>query len=125
MNPDQEHYREALPEEAIDYTQETPRPGLLDVVKIDNRWAQVYGGGNIVKFLDDNSYHPIQWNDYVLLRKWRGAVSVRTYREFKPGDMNDAHVQNIHWAEDQAKNPEYLKSQTHVFGEYKKKENNV
>ena len=125
MNPEQKHSNEALPEEVIENTDETQRPGLLDVVKIDGRWAQVRYGGNVVQYLDDNAQHQINWNDYSLIRKWESGVSVGLYREFKPGDINDAQLQNTYWGDNETKNPEYLKKQVHVFGEYKKKENSV
>lgn len=43
---------------------QTPRPNLLDVVKIDGRWAQVIISGHAVRYLDNKDETKINWDDY-------------------------------------------------------------
>ena len=52
------------PIENRELAEPTPRPSLLDVIKIDGRWAQVILGGDTVRYLDDKSETRINWDDY-------------------------------------------------------------
>lgn len=92
----------------------TPVPAILDVVKIDGRWAQVIFGGGAVRFLDDNSAQPIEWNDYRLTQPLN--THVRDIQD----QFTDAQIANIRWGEGQEQTP-YLKLEVDVFGEYVKK----
>jgi hypothetical protein len=91
----------------------TPVPAILDVVKIDGRWAQVIYGGGVVRFLDDNSAQPIEWDDYLLAQPIHSQV-----RELR-SQFTDNEVANIHWG---ASDPDYLKLEVDVFGEYQRKQ---
>ncbi|MEK7528505.1 MAG: hypothetical protein AAB592_01950 [Patescibacteria group bacterium] len=124
MNPEQDNFYEKLSEEVVEDTAETPRPNLLDVCKIDGRWAQCVIGGDSIQWLDNppNSPERINWNDYQLVRKWRG-VSVKLYRQYEPAEISDEQVQKIHFGPEEVRDPDYYKQQVRVFGEYKKKEN--
>ncbi len=43
--------------------EQTPRPNLLDAVKIDGRWAQVMRDDNYIRFWDDKSDMEIKWDN--------------------------------------------------------------
>ncbi|MDP3956589.1 MAG: hypothetical protein Q8P97_01160, partial [bacterium] len=100
---------------------EQKRPELLDVVKIDGRWAQVIIGGDTVSFLDTGEKEPIDWSEYELTSVFRGAV----FDVMKlPGqEFKEEEIDNIRWGPEAKKHPE-LKLEVRVFGEYVSKKKN-
>ena len=98
-------------------------PSLLDIIKIDGRWAQVMGGGDVVSFFDtEGGYEPIDWSEYDLKEIYgSGSISV-SLLERKYGEaFTPEEVERIQWESvDQKKYPE-LKKEVHVFGVYERK----
>lgn len=93
----------------------TPTPHLLDVVKINGRWAQVIDL-KYIKYLDDESVEPITWDEYDYQRGEN--IDVGDLMDKK--EINEAEFMNIHWGADQETNPS-LRNHVTVFGEYYKK----
>ena len=100
-----------------------PRPSLLDIIRIDGRWAQIGPSQDTFSFLDDHgrAMQSMNWNEYRLVRKYNG-VQVGTYRRFEPDQMSDEDFENIVWGEELKDNP-HLRKLVTVFGEYERKEN--
>jgi hypothetical protein len=99
--------------------QPMPKPAILDVVKIDGRWAQIRHGGNVVNFLDDNSAEPIDWNEYRLSKSYDN-LSVKAIMQVYGEKFTEDEIKNIHWGSEQNQNPE-LRQEVTAFGEYVKK----
>ena len=95
----------------------TPPPDLLDVVKIDGRWAQ-YRGGDLFKFLDDESVEEIELDDLRLAKEYGKASVVSEVK--KRENFTPEELSHIHWGSEQSEYP-YLREQVRVFGEYKRK----
>jgi hypothetical protein len=95
----------------------TPRPNLLDVVKIDGRWAQVILSGRDIAYLDDGTSVEINWDNFIVVKEWKGLpvwkVRESTY-------FTDKELGHIHWGPEQKQHP-HLKEEVRVFGEYIKK----
>ena len=108
---------EKRPFENSELVEPTPRPNLLDVVKIDGRWAQVKGAGNYVTHLDDNSWVAIKWDDFKLTKDWKG-LSVIVVKGST--DFTEKELKRIHWGPEQEQHPE-LREAVSVFGEFEKK----
>lgn len=90
-------------------------PNLLDVVKIDGRWAQVVGGGNYVKYLYDATEAGVDWANLRLTKRWDAQVySVRKSENFTPEELK-----NIHWASGEQEKYPHLKEEVRVYGEFK------
>ncbi len=108
----------------IQSSQETnkanPRPGTLDIIKINGRWGQVIGPSTnnaLVKLLDTNEVIDFNYNDFNLVRQWNTAhylLNVR-FDETVP----DAEMRNAHYSAD-SDEPQ-MKNQITVFGEYQSK----
>ena len=107
------------PQEHREITQHTPRPHILDVVKIDGRWAQVTLGGDSVRYLDEDTVSSvfIHWDDYTLMYNWHG-LAVGDVHERSP--FTDEEIERIVWGPEQKENPN-VRLEVEVFGEYKKK----
>ncbi len=108
--------KQRMPEN-IESTEPTPRPNLLDVVKIDGHWAQVVGGGKLLLYLDDKSTESIDWNDFKFTKDWKG-LPVSFVRESV--DFTEKELKRIHWGPEQKYNPS-LREEVSVFGEFEKK----
>jgi len=94
-------------------------PSLLDIVKIDGRWAQVRAGGNTVLFLDDGDAQPIDWDDYELDRHdGRALIYTKESLELEPEE-----ILRIHWGPEEKIKPS-LKLECTYFGDFIKKEQN-
>lgn len=94
-----------------------PRPALLDIVKLDGRWAQVIVGGGYVNYLSENQVREIEWNEYTFKKRW--GLSVDTLIELGQS-FTQKEVDNIHWGPEEIQHPQ-LKRQVTVFGEYQSK----
>lgn len=96
-------------------------PELLDVVKIDGRWAQVVGRGDKLTFLSDGTIADVDWSEYVLVKNYKGRA-VKLVEEFDGESFTDEEISRIHWeaghAEDEAKK---LAQEVSVFGIFEKK----
>lgn len=97
--------------------EKTPRPNLLDVAKVDGRWVQVGGGGNLIVYLDDGKVDQINWNDFVLKKDW-GGRAVKYIKE--AANISVEEISQIHWGPEEEEHP-YLKEQVRVFGEFEKR----
>jgi hypothetical protein len=120
--PTREDFYARLSESIPEVLEQAPCPSLLDVIRINGRWAQVGPSLDTINFLDDNNrtMHQIDWNAYKLTRKYKG-VKVAMYRRFEPEAMTNTEAENIYWGEEQKENPD-LKKLVAVFGEYERKE---
>jgi len=105
------------PFEKIESIERTPRPNLLDVVKIDGRWAQAVMDGNWIKYLDDQSQVKINWDEFRRTKNWEElpVSMVKKSASFTPEELG-----RIHWGPEQEEYP-YLREQVRVFGEFEKK----
>ncbi len=105
---------------------QTPRPSLLDVVKVDGRWAQVVPGLDSIAFLDEKTgdkfqvIHKINWDDYEFERLNDRYVSDL----MEQSKMTKDEYEKIHWGHEQQEHPE-AKGYVVVFGEYRKKKNST
>lgn len=97
----------------------TARPELLDVVKIDGRWAQVKAGGDHVTYLDDGTTELKNWDEYKVTTDFMSR-SIALLEKQGLIDFTDQELANVHWGSEQELNPE-LKKQVRVFAEYIKK----
>lgn len=70
------------------------RPDLLDIVKIDGRWAQVRAGGEVLVVLDTGEARDIDWSEYKLKRVFN--QSVKTTMALGE-NFTDEEVGRIHW----------------------------
>ena len=103
--------------------EEIPRPNLLDIVKIDGKWAQVMTGGNIIRFLYDLSTETINWDDYQMVQSFKAPSEppyVGGLIDKKIVTFTETEIQNIRWGTEEKDSPE-LKLQVKVFGEFEKK----
>ncbi|MBI5404698.1 MAG: hypothetical protein HY976_00560 [Candidatus Kerfeldbacteria bacterium] len=94
-------------------------PGMLDLVRLDGRWAQVMSGPetSIVTYLDDGASSDIRWSDYRLLQKLDTHVENlvrRTGLSLIPEEFS-----RIHTGPDQRTHADAA-NDVHVFGEYAK-----
>lgn len=96
---------------------------ILDIVKIDGRWAQIVGGlrnkniegEQLVRYLEDNSTAYINFAEYQL-SKIRDTMVADI---LKAGELSDKQFKNIHWDENNIGTEMSL--WVHVFGEFEKK----
>jgi|GEM_PF-1953155 len=103
--------------------EQTPHPNLLDVVKIDGRFAQVLGGGNYIKYLDDKSISSINWEEYFFKKftdnnHYRDKLYVSDLLEKKLISFEE--YMSVHWNEDKKEDIDN-KRNVIFFGIYKKK----
>ena len=98
-------------------------PELLDIVKIDGKWAQVKSGGgetSLVLFLEDNQGADINWSEYQLTRTFN-SLPVGTVEQVFGEKFSEEELDNVRWGPEQEQTPA-LKKQVRVFGEFVKKE---
>lgn len=107
--------KEKLPQNQ-ESKEQTPRPNLLDVVKIDGSWAQVIWFGNYIKYLDDESKVPINWDDFMLVKDWNGLTVIEVKESTS---FTEKELTHIHWGPEQKQYP-YLSGMVCVFGEFEK-----
>ncbi len=96
------------------------RPHVLDLVKLDGRWAQVISGPerSQVIYLDDGSGDAVDWGDYELARSLGTHVRLLQEREKA---FSDEELARIRWGSEQDTTPDLI-NEVSVFGEYKKRE---
>ena len=96
----------------------TSKPSILDVIKINGRWAQMHSE-NLLRFLDDLSWARVDLGGSFVLEKSHKSAPVVDLRKqgvyFSPEEL-----EHIRWGPEQAENP-YLKQEVRVFGEYRAK----
>ncbi len=94
-----------------------PKPDLQDIVKINGRWAQVFGGGDVVKYLDDASLETVDWDNYRLLRRIdKDVLTAELVLDIK---LTDKQKKAIYWGAEQEKDQK-LNLNTKIFGEFEK-----
>ena len=100
---------------------ETKRPDIMQLAKIDGRWAQVVGGGDHATFLDDGETVEIDWNHYQLIQPIDLSLEtlMKTHEEFFHEELlTSEEFDRIHYAGSES--DPILKQQVRVSGEYKK-----
>lgn len=93
----------------------TPRPGLLDIVRVDDLWAQVKGGRGYITILATGMTEAIDWDRYTLVKSWGGS-SVMVLRRHYGQEFTLEEIANIHWGADNGDLK--LKEYVSVFGEF-------
>ncbi|MDP1689412.1 MAG: hypothetical protein Q8L47_04800 [bacterium] len=93
-------------------------PSLLDIVKLDGRWAQVRAGGRSILFLDSGETKQIDWGQYELNKYVHQAM------HYLPESKELTHdeLMRIHWGPEQEAKPS-LKLQCTYFGDFSSKKN--
>ena len=94
------------------------RPALLDIVKIDGRWAQVGGAGRVVRYLDTNEEARIDWSGYTLEKRVDRAIR---NLDSVGLSMTEDEKSRIHWGSEQKEHPQ-LREEVTVFGTYHSKQ---
>jgi len=95
-----------------------PRHTLLDIVKLDGRWAQIVSSIK-VRFLADGSLEDIDWLKYEMVKDHHGQA-VNTLIHHSDAKFSEAELQNIYAGPEGKAYPDY-KLEVSVFGEYRKK----
>ena len=96
-----------------------PIPKGLDLIKIDERWAQVYRSspaGVSACFLDDGTGVRIILNEYDLARIWNR--SIRSVRD--EVSLTAEEVSRVIWGSEQKAHPNLIE-EVRVFGKFIKK----
>lgn len=98
----------------------TKKPGLLDIVEIDGRLAQVYVRNNKVGFLDERArghqeLYEINWCNYEHTPAEK-IISVSLLLE--KGMISTEEYESVYWGSEQKKHP-HLKGEVTYFGSYK------
>ena len=107
------------PIEYKEFRENPPKPRGLDVIKINNRWAQSNGGG-LIRYLNDNSEELLgdeEWQEYQFVPADENNFLVGLLE--KNGEITNQEISNVIWGWESAKNL-HLQRQVRVFGEYKK-----
>lgn len=95
-------------------------PHLLDIVLVDDEWAQVVGGlesnGITIKYLSNKKVKIIYLDEYKLIRKIRKPVSMVK----KEIPFTDEELRNAHYTAELNNDPR-AKDGIEIFGEYRKK----
>ena len=93
------------------------RPNLLDIIKINEHWAQTIGEDTI-KYLNDGSSVIFDWNSVVMTKDWKES-SVSNLRLIGQ-NFTDEEISNIRWGSEQNEFP-HLAEEVSVFGEFESK----
>ena len=109
-------------EKEFEKMEHTPRANTLDVIEVDGRLAQYYGGlfDNLI-FLDDGStgsMGPKDWDKYVFEPAKTGENMVSFLK--KQGRISETEYERVRWGPEQKEHP-YLKGVVTFFGRYRKK----
>ena len=103
------------------FEQQENTPQLLDVVKIDGRWAQVITE-DAVKYLDNQQIEKINWQDYrfqpIKRKDCSECTRVWVNDLLEARQISSEEYNNLHWGPEQEKNPN-LRDYITVFGEFK------
>jgi hypothetical protein len=94
-------------------------PQVLDIIKIDGRWAQSIIGGRTIIFLDDGASQEIVWDDYLMVGSY-GSHSLAQILTQPNESISSKETERINWGPEQELDPS-LKLQVRVFGKYEKK----
>ncbi len=98
----------------------TPRPGLLDIVEIDGKLAQVGPTVNSVVFLREKAstpeyvLHHVMWDEYNC-----DVVSSDVAALKKDGLISEDEFEAVYWGAD--RDDAYIKEHVTFFGRYTKK----
>lgn len=99
---------------------ETLRPNMLDIIRINGRWAQIIGGGGLIKFLDEENekiFHQINWDQYKLIKKYESSIGV--FKEVYPDQITNKEISRAHYSDNERDFKHNLLIR--LFGEYKLK----
>ena len=116
---DWEFYNKNMEKEPKDLEKKelaTPRPSLLDIIKLEDRLAQVVGGGDIIRYLDDKTIAEVNWNEY----EYEEAKPPYVWALLDNKEMSDSEYLAIHW-DSSTEEPSQVKQHVTFFGRYKKK----
>ena len=103
------------PPPEIESKKEVPRPGLLDIVRIDGEWAQVILDGDVVKFLKTGKDIYIDWDKLQLTRRF--DLPIFALQEVFGLALSPDEEGRVWWGSEQETTPR-LRGLVHVFGEY-------
>jgi len=97
------------------------KPGTLDIVKIDDRWAQVVGVGigvdyMGVKYLDDASQERVYLKDVSLEKEIGQPVNI--HESENNFEFPEKELQNVYY--DATQNGDYFKKLVNIFGFYRR-----
>jgi len=95
----------------------TPRPNMLDIVKIDGKWAQVVSSDKVKYLSDRNSVAEVDWDKYTYQRDFNFLTAVDLVDR---SEISDSEFMVIYWGTEQEKNPDIRRNVT-VFGIFTKK----
>jgi hypothetical protein len=104
----------------------TPEPNLLDVVKIDRRWAQVGPVINYIAFLDEGGFgranpREINWDDYNCEKfdkyKCNNSTNVWVSDLVSEDQISPDEYMAIHWGSEELTNPR-IRDFVTVFAKY-------
>ncbi len=110
----------------MDVSKSKDKPALLDIVRIDSRWAQVAGnprsdGTMPVRFLDDRSVGTLDFGIHELTKQYRQRMSLGfAIMDYKV-ELTKGEIANVRWGSEEAEHPE-LKLEVRVFGEYEREQ---
>ena len=104
-------------EQQVEELSQTPRPNLLDVIRLHGKWAQVCNIQCVVRYLEDRNHIKVDWDELRLVRRFEDAT-VFSIRQEMP--FSDAEYANIYAGQDQDVKPK-LREKVNVFGEYERK----
>jgi len=105
----------------MEQTQLIKTPRLLDIIRINSRWAQICSLApkrNNIKYLDNNSREDIQWENYKLI--WNFRLPIWHLINAGKATFTTSEIENIRWGPEENALPR-LRLEVHVFGEYAKK----
>lgn len=105
-------------------TESAPWFSLLDIIKIDGKWAQIEGpllkrgerGRQLVHYLYDDSWSHIDFNEYKLVNHLDSYVD----HMLKEGQITNSEFERIKWDGDNIGTK--LSLLVNVFGEFTKNE---
>ncbi len=112
--------------------QTTPRPALLDVVRLESQWCQVVTDPNSTQSMaikiEDGAPFQIKWNEWELIRRFglpiREINNPRIRERLHIGSdvpfISPSAIQSIHWGPEEKTNPN-LKGEVTLFGFYKRR----
>lgn len=92
-------------------------PRVLDIIKIDERWAQIISTGNIgsshIRFLDNGEGMNVDLNTCIVVKHWGMPLFAIEDRI----SMTKDEIHRVFWGPEQRQYPSLI-MQVSVFGEY-------
>jgi hypothetical protein len=92
-------------------------PGALDIIKLEDRWAQVLISHTfLVKYLDSKEIERVNKDEYILIEEYN--LPIKTLQKLGV-EFKEKEIKNIRYGIEQEYFPG-LKTEVNVFGKYKK-----